>query len=67
MRVGLSVEMIPSFFIRYNDEPMGLPERRFAVMHVADPPLPHAFEATLDSLGEEHGQLLLARILEPAH
>ena len=46
---------------------MGLPEHRFTVMHVADPPLPHACEATLDSLGEEHGQFLLAWILEPAH
>ena len=55
------------FLICSNDEPMGLPERRFAVMHVADPPLPHAFEASLDSLVEEHGQFLLAWILEPAH
>ena len=55
------------FMIHSNDEPVGLPEHRFAVMHVADPPLPHAFEATLESMGEEHGQLLLAWILESAH
>ena len=48
------------FLIRSNDEPVGLPEHRFAVIHVADPPLPHALQAFFDSLGEEHGQFLLA-------
>ena len=54
---------VRGFLLRSNDEQTEAPKHRFAVIHVADPPLPHAFEAIFQSLGEQHHQFYLAWLL----
>ena len=50
------------FLIRSNDEPVGLPEHRFAVIHVADPPFSRV-RGGIGCVGEALAAILGTRYL----